>query len=231
MTISPELLGAYADGELDDVTAARVRRAVEDDPVLARQLEMLLSLKATVAANYNPVLDKPLPDRLTAPIESAAKVVDFGAARASRQQWYKSPLLRYSGGAIAAVLALALFLNIGGRSNGPADPVAPRLAAALESRPSGQAGTDGTKMLLSFRDRSGNLCRGYSTATGSGIACKDDGGWKVRLTGGQQQGSGGDYQQAGSTDADIMAAAQDMAVGAAFDTNQEAEAIANGWQR
>lgn len=231
MTISPELLGAYADGELDDVTAARVRRAVEEDPVLARQLEMLLSLKSTVAANYDAIVDQPVPDRLTAPIESAAKVVDLGAARASRQRWYGNPLLHYAGGAIAAVLALALFINIDGQSGGSTDAVAPQLAAALESRPSGQAAADGTKVLLSFRDPSGSLCRGYSTVTGSGIACKDDGGWKVRLTGGQQPGSGGDYQQAGSADAEVLAAAQDMADGAAFDADQEAAAIANGWTR
>lgn len=231
MTISPELLGAYADGELDDMTAARVRRAVEQDPVLARQLEMLLSLKATVAANYDAVVDQQVPDRLTAPIESAAKVVDLGAARASRKRWYRNPLLRYAGGAIAAVLALALFINIGGRSGGSADVIAPQLAKALESRASGQATADGTKVLLSFRDRSGSLCRGYSTATGSGIACKDDGGWKIRLTGGQQPGSGADYQQAGSADAEVMAAAQDMADGVAFDADQEAEAIASGWTR
>ncbi|MDE2410629.1 MAG: hypothetical protein KGM18_02510 [Sphingomonadales bacterium] len=229
MTISPEMLAAYADGELDELNAARVERALSDDPALAGQLEAMMSLKLTLAAHYDPILAQPLPDRLTAPITEAAKVVDLSAVRAARQRWFERPALRYSGGAIAAALALVLLvtLNRGGEAS---DMAGPQLAQALDSQASGVAGANGTKVLLSFRDQAGTLCRGYSAGAASGIACHEGKGWKIRVKGGAGASEQGDYRQAGSADAAIMAAAQDMAAGPALDADQEAQAIKAGWE-
>ena len=74
MTISPEQLAAYADGELDEITAARVRRAVEGDPHLASDLAQLTELHNMLAARFDPILAEPVPERLSSPIEDAAKV-------------------------------------------------------------------------------------------------------------------------------------------------------------
>lgn len=231
MTITPEQLAAYADGELDDLAAARVERALNEDPALAEQLEALIGLKATLSAHYDPILAEPIPDRLTAAIAEAAKVVDLSAVRAARQRWFERPTLRYGGGAIAAVLAIALFVTINRDGGASTDLAGPQLAMALDTQASGVSGPDGTKVLLSFRDKSGDFCRGYRQAQGSGIACRDTAGWKIKLKAGAVAAQQGDYRQAGSSDAAIMASAQDMAAGDALDAGQEAAAIAAGWKK
>lgn len=228
MRITDEMLAAYADDELDQVSAARIERALESDPALAKQLEALRSLKATLAAHYDPILTQPLPGRLTAPIDEAAKVVDLASVRAERARWFERPVLRY--GAVAAALALVLLVSLdrtGDRASGFAGP---QLARALDSQASGVPGAPGTRILLSFRDRTGAFCRGYADSAGSGIACHEDGGWKVRMKGGKVADGPGDYRQAGSADAEVMAAAQDMAAGHALDAEQERQAMQAGWE-
>ncbi|MDE2436602.1 MAG: hypothetical protein KGM49_10110 [Sphingomonadales bacterium] len=233
MTISPEMLAAYADGELDQLSAARVERALGDDPDLARQLEALLALKDKLNAHFAPILDQPVPEQITAPIADAAKVVDLSAVRAARQRWFERPALRYGGGAIAAALALVLVLVMTVNRTGDGAPgmAGEELARALDSQRSGVVGPGGTKVLLSFRDHGGALCRGYAEKAGSGIACREDSGWHIRTHGANASAEQGAYRQAGSADAAVMAAAQDMAGGPALDADEEAKAIAAGWKR
>lgn len=231
MTISEEMLAAYADGELDEISAARVERALGEDPVLADRLEAMLSLKSVLAAHYGPVLTQPLPERLTAPIADAAKVVDLAAERAARQRWSERPALRYGGGAIAAAMALVLLFTVNRQTAGSNDLAGPQLVAALDGQTSGMVGPEGTKVLLSSRDKTGTLCRGYADKAASGIACREGQGWTVRFRGAADANAQGDYRQAGSGDAAVMAAAQDMASGDALDAVQEAQAIADGWKK
>jgi hypothetical protein len=231
VTVTDEQLAALADGELSEFEAAQVRRAVEADPALVQQLAALQGLKSALAAHYDPILAEPVPAALSDPIAQAGKVVDLAAVREARQRWFQRPIIRYAAmPALAASLALVIFVGRGGES-AVAGYAAPALAAALGEIPSGQAAGDGTKMLLSFRDQNGSACRAYSGSGGAGIACHDDKGWKVVKSGaaGAQQGS--QYQQAGSEDADIMAAAQDMAADGAMAPEEEAAARKSGWKQ
>lgn len=230
MTVTPEKLAAYADGELSEFEAAQVRRAVEADPALARQLAQLQSLSAMLSDRYDPILQQPVPETLTAPITQAAKVVDLGEVRAARQRWFERPSLRYAAGpAIAAALVLAVFVGRGpsGPGEGYADA---QLAAALDRNLSGETSADGTRVLLSFRNDAGEACRAWSGAAKGGIACRDADGWKLRKEGDAAKAQTGEFQQAGSGDAAIMAAAQDMAAGNALDRAQEEAARAAGWK-
>lgn len=229
MTVSDEQLAAYADGELSELEAAQVRRAVAADPALARQLEQLEALKSVLSAHFDPVLTQPVPDRLTAPIAAAAKVVDLGAVRAARRGWLQQPAVRFGSlAALAAALVMVIFIGRGSEPVGAGYAPA-ELAAALGEGLSGQKAADGTKLLLSFRDNSGNACRAFSGQGQSGIACHDAKGWKLVKTGAAGGGSGSEYQQAGSEDAAIMAAAQDMAAGDAMTPEEEAAARQAGW--
>lgn len=98
MTITSEQLAALADGELDEMTAARVRRAVEADPALASELEQLIQLRSMLSGRFDPVLTQPVPDRLSKLIEDAAKVVDLGEVRAARQKLWQRQEFRFGGG-------------------------------------------------------------------------------------------------------------------------------------
>ena len=228
MTITPEQLAAYADGELDEVTAARVRLAMETDPALAEQLEQLTTLRMMLTARFDPILAEPLPERLTQPIADAAKVVDLGTVRAARQSLWQRREFRFgAGAAIAASLVVAVL--VGGRGGLPEDYADKQLAAALDGTLSGQAAPDGTRLLISFRDDGGQACRGYAAKDASGIACRDERGWKMRVLGAAGAHSTTQYHQAGSSESAVMAAAQDMAQGPAFDTAAEEAARKTGW--
>lgn len=228
MTITPEQLAAYADGELDEVTAARVRLAMETDPALAEQLEQLTALRTMLTARFDPILAEPLPERLTQPIADVAKVVDLGAVRAARRSLWQRREFRFgAGAAIAASLVVAVL--VGGRGGLPEGYADKQLAAALDGTLSGQAAPDGTRLLISFRDDGGQACRGYAAKDASGIACRDERGWKMRVLGAARTHSTTQYQQAGSSESAVMAAAQDMAQGPAFDTAAEEAARKTGW--
>jgi hypothetical protein len=231
MTISPELLAAFVDGELSEFDAARVRRAIADDPQLAEQVVQLQQLSGLLSARFDPILDQPVPERLTRPIEDAAKVVDLGAVRAARQRWFERPLVRYAGGSTIAACLIA-FLMVGRNPAGSgADYAAPQLATALDTALSGETASDGTRPLLSFRTAAGEACRAYSGNSGGGIACRDSKGWKLRMTGAKGEGQQTQYQQAGSDDAAIMAAAQEMAASPALDRAAEEAARSEGWRQ
>ncbi|WP_309622902.1 hypothetical protein [Novosphingobium sp.] len=229
MTVSDERLAAYADGELNEFEAAQVRRAIGADPALADQLAALEGLKAALAAHYDPILAQPVPAALSDPIEQAAKVTNLSAAREARQRWFSKPVVRYAAlPALAASLLIVVFVGRGGESD-TAGYAAPQLAAALDGALSGETGRDGTKLLLSFRDSAGSACRAYAGKTGAGIACHGDKGWKLVKTGTAGTRSGSEFQQAGSSAADIMTAAQDMAANGAMEPGEEAAARKGGW--
>ena len=229
MTITSELLAALSDGELDDLTAVRVRREVDADPALAPELARLCGLRTLLAARFDPILSEPVPARLTGPIEAAAKVVSLGEARAARASLWQRPQFRFAAGsAIAASLVIAVL--VGQRGDTPGGYADRQLAAALDGTLSGQTAPDGTKLLLSFRDHGGADCRGYAGRKTSGIACRDDRGWKIRIRGAAGERATTQYQQAGSADAAIMAAAQEMAAGPAFDAAAEQSALKAGWR-
>ncbi len=227
MSVTPEQIAAFADGELDEVTAARVARAIADSPELAAQLAAHQALREKLSAHFAPILSEPVPEAITAPIVAASKVVDLGAVRAARAAWWNAPAVRWGGPALAASLALAVLLPRGDETPNGYAPT--QLASVLEATQSGTA-TNGTRVLLSFRDQAGGFCRGYAAPAQSGIACKDDTGWKVRMTAGGSAAQGGEFRQAGSAEAAVMAAAQDLAAGPALDAAGERAARANGWR-
>ena len=233
--ITPDQLAAYADGELSEFDMARVRCAVDADPALARQLADLSGLRTALRARFDPVLAEPVPERLTAPLHAAGKIVRLGDVRAARRRpvWQR-PALRYGGGlAIAASLVFAVLIGL--RTPLPAGYAGGELAAALDEAASGQSAAGGTRVLISFRNAGGQVCRGYSGERSSGIACHDPAGWKVQPIGPGSSGDAspvqaGQYRQAGSTDSAVMAAVQDMAAGPALDAAAEQTARADGWR-
>ena len=229
MTVLPEQLAAYADGELDELTAARVRREIEADPALAAELAQLTALRGMLAARFDPVLAEPVPERLTRPLSEAAKVVDLSEVRAARQSLWQRPAFRLAAGSAIAASLVAVVM-IGQRPTAQSGYADTQLAAALDGTLSGQTAGDGTHMLLSFRTAQGTACRGYSGAAKSGIACRDAQGWKIQQTGAGGVKGTGEYQQAGSADAAIMAAAQDLADGPALDAAAEEAARKAGWK-
>ena len=233
MTVKPEDIAAFADRQLTGEREAQVAASIEADPELAQQVKRHRALKAILAGHYAPVLDQPVPDRLAAMLdaEPQADIVDFAAARQLRQVRRSLPRWGWiAGPALAASLALAVFLpGAGSEDEAYADA---RLAAVLDEQlVATQSQTLETRILLSFRGEEGEYCRAFSGADGGGIACRDEAGWKLEAVG---EGSGAamtEYRMAGAGDGEILALAQEMAAGPAFDAEAEEAARSRGWRR
>ncbi len=230
MTISREDIAAFADGELSGEREADVAAAIAADPGLQREVEAHRALQARLSGHFAPIAEQPVPEALAAMLAPKdAEVVDFAAARRKREATRTLPRWGWiAGPAIAASLALAVFLPRGGAPDGYADT---RLAGVLDTQLVAEQQPDADlRILLSFRDGEGDFCRAFSSAEGSGIACRDAEGWKLEALGTGSGGAPTDYRMAGASDGDILARAQQMADGAALDAAEEAAAREAGWR-
>jgi hypothetical protein len=230
MTIEPELLMAYADDALDPLTAKRVERAIAADPTLAEEVARHRRLRATLAQNYAPIADEPVPDRLAALLTS--NVVPMRAPRPASR--FAVPHWR-SVAAMAACLVVGVLVGrevdqgpIATKGNGLY--AAGTLAHALDDQASGGSGP--VRVAVSFRASDNGFCRVFQSTQADGIACRDPKGWALRRTmPGTPPATNGGYAQAESSDAELMAAAQNMMADMPLDAAGEKAAIAKGWRR
>ena len=230
MSVSREELAAFADGQLEEPRRSQVAAEVAQDEALAAEVERHRALKAQLGAHFAPVFEQPVPERLTALLGGGeSTVADFTAARQSREAQRRIPRWGWiAGPALAASLALAVILPRGGAPEGYAGT---QLAAALDERlVVEQVPDEDVRVLLSFRDEAGAYCRAFVGETQSGIACRDETGWKLEAEGAGGTGQGTDYRMASADAAEIMARAQEMAAGPALDAAEEARARAAGWR-
>jgi hypothetical protein len=232
--VSDEMLMAYADGELDARARAEVERALAEDASLRRALEVQQALRSKLAAHYAPLIDEPLPARLTEMLDQPARVVDLAAAREKRRRHFGWPQL----GAIAASLAVGV--AAGQLAFGPGrGPVAVEegvmvargdLARTLQTRlASAQPRDAETRVGISFQDRSGRLCRTFAAPALEGIACRSGGEWAIVMAAAAPlQPGNSEYRQAGSPL--LMEQAQAMIAAAPLDAEGERRALQQGWQ-
>lgn len=231
MSVTREELAAFADGELDAAREAEVAAAVAADPALAHQVETHRALKARLASHFAPIVEAPLPESLTGPLgvrDSGDRIIDFADARDKRERARRLPRWSWiAGPALAASLALALFLPRGAEDL-YADPA---LGAALDEQlVATQAPDAPTRILLSFRDEAGSYCRAFASSSQSGIACRDDAGWRLVLESNGVAVQAAEYRQAGNPASQILERAQAMAAGPALDDGEERAARASRWR-
>lgn len=227
MTPDDAMLMAYADGELDAITAKRIERAIAGDPALALRVEEHRALRAQLAAAF-PLGDTPDPLETvirTAPVPLTPRLVP---ARLPiwRKPWSQA-------GAMAACLVIGLFVGGNLRTDSVATDgsgalvASGALAQALDTQ---LEATDGkTRMLVTFRDAQGRYCRVFSGSV-DGIACRDDGKWRLVRTAGGSRAPGTDYRQAGSGSMALMADAQALMAGDPLDADAERKAQQSGWK-
>jgi hypothetical protein len=79
---------------------------------------------------------------------------------------------------------------------------------------------------LSFRDKTGRLCRSFDTARLAGIACRDEDGWRLRLAL-QTSGAG---RSAASESPFVGQAVDAMIAGEPLDAGQQQAAKDRGWR-
>ena len=238
MSMTEEMLAAYADGQLDAAERAEFEVAMAADPALAHKVAAHRALKARLSAHYAPIAKEAVPSSLAAllaaPAQNSgtgeAEVISLAAARQKRGlapafgRW--API---AGPALAASLVLAILQPW--QASPPEGYADGDLAAALDSQlAAAQPDEAGTRILLSFAREDGDLCRAWRGADIGGIACRDETGWKIERQFAIGKAQGTEFRQAGS-EAELLAAAQDMAAGEALDGEGERAARARGWKQ
>ena len=227
MTIDPETLPAYADGQLDPLTARRVERAIAADPALAEEVKRHRALTARLRGAFAGLDAQPMPRGVEALLTRGDNVVPFPkrAPKPVPKSWY---------GAIAASLVAGLLLGQliprAGGELGIHDGTAlaqGRLAHALDTQLASAQGSGPVRIGITFRDRAGALCPTFEQGATGGIAYADKGApWRIEQLRTGTGGTGGTaYAQAGSPMATLMADAQAMAAGDPLDAPAEAAAL------
>ena len=223
----PELLMAYADGELGPIDAKRVERAMAADPAIAAEVEQHRVLGARLRGAFEPVASVP-PTVETMLREAKVTSLSPPASRPSvGPKWI---------GAIAASLVVGLFVGQTlpqlTSENGialEAGQVVARgdVAQALNTQlASTQAADAPVRIGVTFRNAGGDLCRTFEQGAVGGIACTAGDDWRLaRLYGGVESQST-EFRQAGSANAAMMADAQAMMAGDPLDAEGEAAALA-----
>ena len=185
---------AYVDGVLDPATSARLEADSRNDVALAARIAQQRALRTRLRAEFDPVLEEPIPQRLRevlAGAGSGAVVTPIGARKAGVPP-ARPPWSVREWGALAATLVFGALLGpflFRGSSGLPIESEDGRLVAAsyLDTALSTQlAGTTTEGVLaridISFRAAGGEYCRTFVLQTGAGgLACRRDGRWSVEL--------------------------------------------------
>ena len=217
----------FADGEADTATIVAVTAAVAADPRVAARVEQYRAQRAFAAASFDDVLAEPVPDHLLALLRPAATVTDIMAAREKRVRRF--PLSQWS--ALAATLVAGV--AVGHLLAPPA--VAPlvadaRLASSLDGRP-----VAAIRIGFSYRDGTATYCRVFRddrAGPTSGVACRDDDGWRLRVVAAAVPRPLGDYRTAAADLPAAVTATVDATIaGAPLDALGEAAAEQREWKR
>jgi hypothetical protein len=249
VTISDEMLMAYADGELDAATRASVEAAMREDPQIGKRIARHHALREAMRGAFSAALDEPVPDRLIAAARGQtaalkAAVVDLSLAReAARQKVSTAP--RWRPAAMAASLLLGL--GVGFLAwHGPRALIQPgadgwliasaALAEALSTQLSDDRAADRVAITgLSFRNMSGAYCRTFSLTgsdTSSGLACREGADWRITalVQAPRAAANSGNFRTAAAEDSPAIRAAVEAAIaGEPLDHAEEIAARQAGW--
>jgi hypothetical protein len=99
------------------------------------------------------------------------------------------------------------------------------LDTQLASAPSGDV-----RIGMTFRDRSGAICRSFTAPASSGLACRDNGRWEVRGLFAAPEGQSSDYRMAAGMDPNLAALVDSTMSGEPLDAVGEKAARANRWR-
>ena len=258
---SDSSLMAFADGELDTEASAQLQAALAQDSALQERLSAITRQRQRLAAAFAPVLDEPVPDRLSqllrapAVVPEPAPVVDLAVARAAKAQRDAalaqpqaaprrsiSSWAQWGGMAASVVLGVLMGSQLrtgDGSSAGDLALQDGQLVAggAIEKSLATQLASDNSQaspvaVQLSFMDKSGQYCRTFSTGQVAGLACQTQGQWAVQQLARTEAVASTAMRQAGTALPRVLLDAVDQQIqGEALNADGERAARAAGWKR
>lgn len=224
MKITDDMLIAYIQGDLSPADRAIVEKAVAADPDVAERLR-----GHRVIGRLKRGALKAAPKR---PGQSPAPVVSLAAARTKRAEPEtrarpKAPPLpaingRWTAIAVALVAGIAIGMFAPRFEAGLITSemtAAGALKVVLDQRLAATQPADAPiKVQRSFRTSSNAWCRSFTSATLSGVACREGDGWQVRMA------------ERGPPSTALAQAVAAMAPGAPITADTEKAALAGGWR-
>jgi hypothetical protein len=241
MTVLPETLLAFVEGELSPEEARKVAAEVANDPSLAAHVENHKALKARLQAASVPVSEpsggKTAPAGGRGALPPAAPMAP---PRRAGSSWLPAGAM-----AIGIVLGLLLALSLRPgteiRSDDGTVVAQGTLAQALSvviSMDSNAAAFGPARVGDSFFSSDGYFCRNFTTAGGddssalAGIACREGEEWRIRVLASTENPDTG-AEKPGNKAAPVPVAVRDtlsaMMVGNPLDAEGERAARAQGW--
>ncbi len=225
---------AWLDGELEPDEARLVAEEVAASGELSARAGEHRRLAAELRGAFAPVMEQ----TSTVPRFVTAEVVDLNRSSASRPRATSRPVIP-NWASLAAALALGLV--VGSQFAGPPAERSPvgmddgRLVAAaslersLDSLLAGSA-DDATRIGLTFRNRSGEICRSFAGASASGLACRAGDDWEIRGLFPAGEGASSDYRMAAGQHPQLARLIDATIAGEPFDATQEKAALERGWR-
>lgn len=236
MTMDDEHFFAWLDGELDEAEAAAVAAHVAANPELQRKAAQHGALNSRLQFAFAPVASAPVPDAILAPTQSGT-VIDLSTARERRASRLQLPAVA-QWAAIAATLVLGLVTGsmLGGGSSTSVRGQSGQLLAsaeldsALNVRLASAPAATGPRIGLTFRDRSGSICRSFSDGPAQGLACRSGDDWVIRGLIQSEATDSGQFRMAAGSDPMLADLITSRIVGEPFDAEAERRAQAGGWR-
>ena len=229
--MNDEKFFAWLDGELGPAEAAEMEARAAADPKLQRLAEQHRAFGAELKGAFDPVAEAPVPERLATMVRPPAQVIDFAAAKRVRSM---PALAQWA--AMAATLAIGVFAGtqVPRGTDAPVQVQGGKLYAAaslnraldteLASAPAG-----GVRIGLTYRDQAGEICRSFTAAAGSGVACRNGGRWQMKGLFAAPEGQASDYRMAAGMDPNLAALVGSTMAGEPLDAAQEKAARDKGW--
>ncbi len=245
--IDDAALAAWVDGELDAGAAAQLEVQLGTHPTAAARVARLQMLNHRLRAAFATELADTVPPALAATARGdhlqttvharSGRVLPWPATRPTVHGWKRwgglaaGVLLAVWAGPLlwnAAVTEPELLTQADGRvmaQGALALSLEHSLAGDREGQPSP------VRVLLSFKDRTGQFCRTFSAPAGAGLACREAGRWQVAVLAARPQAQERGLRLAGSDlPATVLDAVEHRIAGLALDASQERAARDAGWQ-
>lgn len=235
--VSDERFFAWLDGELSPSEAALVEAEVAGNPELQRLADEHRAMQSKLKSSFDTVAEAPVPEGLVGAVRRPeAEIIDFGAAKQAREKPHWGSLPQWA--AMAATLAVGIFVGmaIPRQSGAPVEVQGGRMYAAaaldgaLDTQLASAPGMGPVRVGMTFRDRSGSVCRSFTQSASSGLACRDGDRWQLRGLFAAPEGQSGDYRMAAGMDPNLAALVDSTMAGEPLDAAAEKAAKAKGWR-
>lgn len=240
MAASREKLMAFVDGELSPEEERRVAAEIAANSALVAYVEEQRALKARLATDFSPILAAPVPERFEQMILAAPRPAKKPTANLFHRVLSRAGSMRAGIPLAAAAAGIAIGIGItnwfgGGaimeNANG-ALVARGELAAALSTQLA--ADQNAVRVPVSFVNRDGNFCRSFRTSDArnpmAGIACREQGEWRIVATAATQALAPGQFRQAAAgMPESVRQTISDMISGQPLNAAAERAARARNW--